>query len=60
VKQDANYDEIQKALIDFIPEEGRDRTAGLLWLLAKHTCKAHSLKCDECLLNPHCFYERES
>jgi endonuclease-3 len=60
VKQDANYDEIQKALIDFIPKEGRDRTAGLLWLLAKHTCKARNPKCDECLLNPHCFYEKES
>jgi endonuclease-3 len=60
VKQNAKYDEIQKALIDFIPKEGRDRAAGLLWLLAKHTCKARNPKCKECLLNPFCLYEQKT
>ena len=60
VEQDAKYDEIQKALTDFIPEERRDRTAGLLWLLAKHTCKARTPKCYECPLNQLCLYEMKT
>lgn len=58
VKQDAKYDEIQKALINFIPKEKRDRTAGLLWLLAKHTCRAQNPKCYECPINSLCAYEK--
>lgn len=60
VKQNAKYNEIQKALTAFIPEEGRDRTAGLLWLLAKYTCRANNPKCTECLLNPFCPYEKQA
>ena len=60
VKQNAKYDEIQKALIDFIPKQKRDRTAGLLWLLAKHTCRAQNPKCYECPINPLCAYEKKT
>jgi endonuclease-3 len=60
VKQNAKYDEIQKALINFIPKENRDRVAGLLWLLAKHTCRAKSPKCYECPINPLCTYEKKT
>jgi len=60
VKQNAKYDEIQKALINFIPEENRDRIAGLLWLLAKHTCKAQNPKCYECPITPLCAYEKKT
>lgn len=58
VKQNAVYNEIQKALIDFIPKERRDRSAGLLWLLAKHTCRAQNPKCYECSLAALCEYKR--
>jgi len=60
VKQNAKYDEIQKALINFIPEENRDRIAGLLWLLAKHTCKAQNPKCYDCPITPLCAYEKKT
>ena len=60
VKQNAKYDEIQKALIDFIPKQKRDRIAGLLWLLAKHTCRAQNPKCYECPINPLCAYEKKT
>lgn len=59
VKQDAKYDEIQDALTKFIPRERRDRTAGLLWLLAKHTCKVRKPKCNECALNRLCIYDKK-
>ena len=58
VKQNAKYDEIQKALISFIPKENRDRVAGLLWLLAKHACRAQNPKCYECPINSLCAYEK--
>jgi len=58
VKHDAGYDETQKTLIDFIPEERRNRASGLLWLLAKHTCRALNPKCYECLLVHLCEYKR--
>lgn len=60
VKQNAKYDEIQKALIDFIPKQKRDRVAGLLWLLAKHTCRAQNPKCYECPISPLCAYEKKT
>ncbi|MEA2089276.1 MAG: endonuclease III [Thermoproteota archaeon] len=56
IKQDAKYDEVQRALIEFLPEEKRDRTSGLLWLLAKHTCNAKNPKCSECPLISLCDY----
>lgn len=48
VEPDAGYDETQRALISFIPDAVRERTSGLLWLLAKHTCKARKPRCPEC------------
>jgi len=60
VKQDAKYEETQNALTNFIPKEKRDRTAGLLWLLAKHTCRVRNPKCYECPLNQLCLYERKT
>ncbi len=60
VKQDAEYDDIQKALMDFIPWERRDRVAGLVWLLAKHTCRAQNPKCYECPIVEMCDYERKT
>jgi len=60
VEQNAKYDEIQKALINFIPKQKRDRTAGLLWLLAKHTCRAQNPKCYECTITQLCAYEKKT
>ncbi len=60
VEENAKYNEIQKALISFIPKQKRDRTAGLLWLLAKNTCKAKNPKCSECVLNSSCPYEAKT
>lgn len=57
VKINAKYEETQKALIDFIPKEKRDRVSGLIWLLAKHTCRAQNPKCYECILIEMCEYE---
>lgn len=53
-KQDAEYDETQQALLDFIPRARRERASGLLWLLAKHTCIARKPRCQECLLASLC------
>lgn len=60
VDSEAGYDEVQEALMDFIPKEKRDRTAGLIWLLAKHTCRAQNPKCYECLLIDLCRYENKT
>jgi len=56
VKQDAKYEEIQKALKVFIPWEKGERTGGLLWLLAKYTCRAQNPKCHECPIIELCDY----
>ena len=55
-KPNAKYEEIQKALKAFIPWELGERTGGLLWLLAKYTCRAHNPKCHECLIIRLCDY----
>lgn len=60
VGPDAGYDETQRALISFITEAMRERTAGLLWLLAKHTCKARRPRCSECPITELCDYEQKS
>ena len=58
VKPDAQYHEIQTALFEFIPKhERRDRVAGLLWLLAKHTCRAAKPRCYECPIVELCGYQ---
>lgn len=56
VKPNAKYEEIQKALKIFIPWEKGERTGGLLWLLAKYTCRAQNPKCRECTIVESCDY----
>jgi len=56
VKPDAKYEEVQNALKVFIPWEKGERTGGLLWLLAKYTCRAQNPKCHECSLIELCDY----
>jgi endonuclease-3 len=56
VKPDAKYEEIQKALKTFMPLEKGERTGGLLWLLAKYTCRAQNPKCRECPIVELCDY----
>jgi endonuclease-3 len=56
VKFNAKYEEIQNALNSFIPWEKGERTAGLLWLLAKYTCRAQNPKCFECPIIEACDY----
>lgn len=53
---DANYDEVQKAYMQFLPEPIRERASGLLWLLAKNTCRAQNPKCINCPLRKICEY----
>ena len=55
----ASYKEIQEKLNCFFPwkkisKEREERTVGLFWLLAKHTCKAIKPRCNECILNEIC------
>ncbi|MEM1545964.1 MAG: endonuclease III [Candidatus Methanomethylicia archaeon] len=57
--RNAGYNEVQNALINSIPWSGIpswkwSRIVWLLWLLAKHTCKARKPKCNECVLNIIC------
>jgi endonuclease-3 len=59
VGKSAKYEQIQKALKAFIPAKYRERSAGLLWLLAKHTCKPGKPKCKECVLAPLCEYPKK-
>ena len=59
-KPNAKYEEIQKALKAFIPREKGERTSGLLWLLAKYTCRAQNPKCYECPIIELCDYGSDS
>ena len=54
VGSDADYNTVQDALMNFLPEEKRARLSGLMWLLAKNTCRAKSPKCYECPLTCLC------
>jgi endonuclease-3 len=56
VKPDAKYEEIQKALQNFIPWEKGERVGGLFWLLAKYTCRVQNPKCKECPITSICDY----
>jgi endonuclease-3 len=56
VKPDAKYEDIQKAFKVFVPWEKGERTGGLLWLLAKYTCRAQNPKCQECPIVELCDY----
>ncbi len=60
VKPNAKYEEIQKALANFIPWDKGERAGGLLWLLAKYTCRAPAPKCYECPLIELCDYEEKT
>jgi len=55
-KPNANYEEVQKAYMQFLPETYRGRASGSLWLLAKKTCRAQNPKCVECPLIRICEY----
>ncbi|MDH5448413.1 MAG: endonuclease III [Candidatus Bathyarchaeota archaeon] len=55
-KTNANYNEVQEAYMKFLPEAYRERASGLLWLLAKNTCRAQNPKCGECPLKEICEY----
>jgi len=59
VKSDAGYAEIQRALLGFVPR-GSERASGLLWLLAKYTCRAQNPKCYECPITGLCDYENKT
>lgn len=59
VERGASYDEVQRCLTSFfpwedIPAERRERTAGLFWFLARHTCRARAPRCRECPLTDIC------
>ena len=60
VRPDAKYKETQEALKTFIPWEKGERTGGLLWLLAKYTCRAQNPKCRECPIVELCDYGRKA
>jgi len=59
VEPDAKYEEIQKAYKVFVPWKKGERTGGLLWLLAKYTCRAQNPKCQECPITEICDYGRK-
>ncbi len=60
VDEGASYEEVQRALKEFLPlDVGGDRLAGLFWLLAKYTCDAKKPKCQECVLMDFCRYSKE-
>lgn len=59
VNKNAKYEDIQRSLKEFIPweeipQKRWNRVTGLLWRLAKHTCRAQRPKCEECLLEDIC------
>ncbi|MBX5320636.1 MAG: hypothetical protein QHH12_00870 [Candidatus Bathyarchaeota archaeon] len=57
VKENAKYSEVQEAVKCFLPKS--ERIGGLLWLLAKYTCRAQNPKCKECPLIELCDYGRK-
>ena len=57
-ESNANYDDIQKAYLTFLPESYRERASGLLWLLAKNTCRAQNPSCHDCPLQTICTHGR--
>jgi len=57
-RSNANYDEVQKAYMTFLPKPYRERASGLLWLLAKNTCRAQKPRCLDCPLQKICTHGR--
>ena len=60
VKPNGKYDEIQRAIRDFLPWDKGERVGGLFWLLAKYTCRAQSPKCSECPIIGACDYGQKT
>jgi len=60
VKPNAKYEDIQKAIQNFIPWDKGERVGGLFWLLAKYTCRAQNPKCVECPLIGVCDYGQKT
>jgi len=58
-REGAKYDKIQKTLKKFITRRYGERAAGLIWLVAKHTCKPHNPKCNECVLEEMCEHRKK-
>jgi endonuclease-3 len=59
VERGASYGEVQRCIASFfpwkdIPAERQERTAGLFWFLARHTCRARVPRCGECPLADIC------
>jgi endonuclease-3 len=59
VKPDAKYEQIQKALQNFIPWDKGERVGGLFWLSTKYTCRVQNPKCTECALVGMCDYGKK-
>jgi endonuclease-3 len=60
VKPKAKYEEVQKAIHNFIPWDKGERVGGLFWLLAKYTCRAQNPKCTDCLIIDVCNYGQKT
>ena len=60
VEPNAKYEEIQKAIQNFLPWDKGERVGGLFWLLAKYTCRAQNPKCSECIIIGICDYGQKT
>jgi endonuclease-3 len=60
VGPNAKYEEIQRAIQNFIPWDKGERAGGLFWLLAKYTCRAQSPKCSDCPIIDTCDYGQKT
>jgi endonuclease-3 len=56
----ARYEEIQRAIQNFIPWDKGERVGGLFWLLAKYTCRAQNPKCSDCPIIDTCDYGQKT
>ncbi len=56
VGNEARYEEMQQALMNFIPARKRERVARLLWFMGKYTCRAQNPECQGCLFGHACKY----
>ncbi len=59
VKPNAKYEDTQQAWKVFIPWDKGEKVGGLLWLLAKYTCKAQNPRCHECPLIEICDHGKD-
>lgn len=55
----ADYRAVQDAWMKFLPEERRERLSGLVWLLAKNTCRSQNPKCSECPFSTICDFRQK-